>query len=81
MNDIRFKSLEELYKKLLPAFKVKIKDLKRNNIKNIEPIDLWECLKVSSLQNRSNLTLAEMVDDIINISDGVVVDFVLSNRK
>lgn len=64
-----FKSLDELYRKLLPAFKVKINDLKRNKITNIEYKDIWEYLKDNNWKYRSNLTLGEMVNDIINVSE------------
>ena len=44
MDDFRFKSLGELYKKLLPALNTKVGDLKRANIKYIKEIDsIWCC--------------------------------------
>ena len=81
MNDIKFKSLEELYKRLIPAFNVKINDLRRNNIKNIQSEDLWNYLRNKSWNNSTNLSLGEMVNDILNLSDKEIVNYVLSKEK
>lgn len=81
MNDIKFKSLEELYKRLIPAFNVKINDLRRNNIKNIHSEDLWNYLRKNSWNNSTNLSLGEMVNDILNLSDKEIVNYVLSKEK
>lgn len=80
MNDIKFKSLEELYKRLIPAFNVKINDLRRNNIKNIQSEDLWNYLRKKSWNNSTNLSLGEMVNDILNLSDKEIVNYVLSKE-
>lgn len=78
MNELKIKSLEELYQRLIPAFNVKISDLKRNGINNIKKEDIWDYLKNNNWRKKNNLSLAEMVDDIINISNSEVVNFVLS---
>ena len=67
MDDFKFKSLEELYLKLLPAFKVKVADLKRNKIFNINEENIWEYLKINYWQNKKDLTLGEMVNDILTV--------------
>ena len=66
MDEFRFKSLGELYKKLLPALNTKVGDLKRANIKYIKEIDVWNYLKDNYWKNRSDLTLGEMVNDILS---------------
>lgn len=81
MNDIKFKSLEELYKRLIPAFNVKINDLRRNNIKNIQSEDLWNYLRKNSWNNSNNLSLGEMVNDILNLSDKEIINYILSKEK
>lgn len=81
MDDLRFKSLEELYKKLLPAFNVKVNELRRNNINNIKSEDLWRFFKDNNWGKRNNLSLCEMVDDILNTSSNEIVDYLLSDRN
>ena len=51
MDEFRFKSLGELYKKLLPALNTKVGDLKRANIKYIKEIDVWNYLKYNYWKN------------------------------
>lgn len=66
MKEEKFSSLEELYKRLLPALSVKKKEMSRAHMILIEEKDIWSyfCQKVWS--KRGNLTLGEMVDDILN---------------
>ena len=45
MDEFKFKSLEELYKKLIPAFNVRVNDLKRSKINGITREDIWNYLK------------------------------------
>ena len=40
MDEFKFKSLEELYKKLIPAFNVRVNDLKRSKINGITREDI-----------------------------------------
>ena len=81
MEEFKFKSLEELYKKLIPAFNVKINDLRRNNIKGIDRKDIWNYLKNTYWIRREHLTLGEMVDDIINVSDKDLIDYKIKNNN
>lgn len=80
MDEFKFKSLEELYKKLIPAFNVKINDLRRNNIKGIDRKDIWNYLKSTYWMKREHLTLGEMVNDIITVSDKELIDYKINNR-
>lgn len=63
--DIRFKSVEELKNRLMPALKVRKRELKRDNC-NITEEELWNYLLNKYWKNASNLSLAKMVDDILN---------------
>lgn len=69
MDDFKFKSLEELYKKVLPALRTKVAELKRINIAYISEEDVWNYLKGHKWSKRSNLTLGEMVNDILWVSN------------
>lgn len=81
MDELKFKSLEELYKKLIPAFNVRVNDLKRNKINGITKEDIWNYLKNNNWIRREHLTLCEMVDDIINVSDKDLIDYKIKNNN
>ena len=87
MNDIKFKSLEELYKRLIPAFNVKINDLRRNNIKNIQSEDLWNYLRKNTLIAKIfylyfyyGLTIVE-ISKSLNISESSVKNYLYRTLK
>lgn len=81
MDEFKFKSLEELYKKLIPAFNVRVNDLKRSKINGITREDIWNYLKNNNWIIREHLTLGEMVDDIINVSDKDLMDYKIKNNN
>ena len=81
MDDFRFKSLGELYKRLLPALNTKVGDLKRANIKYIKEIDVWNYLKDNYWKNRSDLTLGEMVNDILSTPNFKLEEYVTRTNK
>lgn len=74
MESYRFKSLEELYRKLLPAFRVKVNDLRRHKINYISEKDIWEYLKTSNWTKKQDLTLGEMVNDIITVPNNELIN-------
>ncbi len=56
-----FNSLDELYKKVLPALEIKAKEY--GNI--IAPKDIWDYLAKMVWPKTHDLTLAKIVDDIL----------------
>ena len=60
-----FKSIDELYNRVLPALKSKVSKLKRSNYEITEK-ELWNYLSINKWKNSSNLTLFDIVEDIIN---------------
>ena len=64
-----FKSLEELYKRLKPALKSKCKELNRLGIRYVQEADVWNYLKNNVWSKKNNLTLGEMVNDIMCASN------------
>lgn len=58
---MNFNSLDELYKRVLPALEIKAKEY--GNI--ISPKDIWDYLAKTVWPNSNDLTLAKMVDDIL----------------
>ena len=75
MNEFEFNSLEELYKKLLPALNTKVNELKRNYIRHITEKDIWNYLQKKYWKEASKLTLGEMVDDILSIPNHLIEEY------
>lgn len=69
MESMKFSSLEELYKKLIPAMDTKVSELKLNGISYISIDDIWEYNKKNNWIKSKDLTLSQCVDDILNTSD------------
>ena len=76
MEEIKFHSLNELYKRLLPALRSKKKQLMKNGLPYIHEEDIWNCCKDHCWNNRKNLELYNMVDDILNTSDDVFDNYI-----
>lgn len=70
-------SQTELYKKVLPALRTKRHELMLNGIKIVKEIDIWNYNKEYNWKNAKNLTLASMVDDILNTNDKSYEDYVI----
>lgn len=60
-----FKSLEELYSRIKPALYSKREEFKRSNISYIKEEDIWNYLSSTVWKKKSDLTLSEMVSDIM----------------
>ena len=65
-----FSSMEELYKRCEPALKSKVKDLTRVGVNYVQKADVWNYLKNNVWCKKSNLTLGELVNDIMTVSNG-----------
>jgi hypothetical protein len=76
-----YKSQEELYQGLIPALNVKMKQLKKNNIKDITKEDIWNYLKETKWKNSIDLTLADMVEDIIHSDNSEIISYKNKNKK
>lgn len=59
-----FKNIYELQKRVMPALNKRADDLKKQGIE-ITPMDIWLDLKNSKWINAHNLTLNEIVNDIL----------------
>ncbi len=82
MDDIKFGSVKELYARVLPALRSKKKELIRNKIKYITEQDIWTVLSNNTWKKEQDLTLADIVDDILNIDNTKLVEmYHMSHRK
>ena len=66
---MEFASQYELYKKILPAFNVKKRLMKHNQNNNITNEDIWKYLIENKWKNSHDLTLAEIINDIITLDE------------
>jgi len=62
---MEYSSQLELYLALLPAFKVKHRLLSITNYKDITDEEIWKYLTLTKWRYSHNLTISEMVNDII----------------
>lgn len=65
-----FSSLEELYNRVTPALNSKVKDLTRIGVNYVQKADVWNYLKNNVWCKKSGLTLGEVVNDIMTVSNG-----------
>ena len=63
-----FNSQEELYNRIKPALKSKVKMLKKIGIDYVKEDDIWDYLKDFVWPNQNNLTLSEIVDNIMSLN-------------
>ena len=76
-----YKSQKELYQNLIPALNVKLTLLKNNNYNNITKLDIWNYLKITKWSKSVNLTLAEMVNDIIHTDNKDIDSYLRKTKK
>ena len=62
---MEYQTLKELYQQLIPAFNVKKRILSITKYKEITFEDIWQYLTLNKWRSRNDLTLADMVNDII----------------
>lgn len=62
---IKFNSAYELYNKVLPALRVKRRELNKKG-KNVKENDIFLSLIKDKWKEETNLTLNEVVNDILN---------------
>ena len=71
-----FSSQEELYDRVKPALKSRVKDLKRIGINYVQDVDVWNYLKNNVWGKKSNLTLGEMINDIMTVGNSELENYV-----
>ena len=66
----------DLYKRLTPALNCKKRELERLDINYIKKEDIWNYLLKTKWESVTGLDLSEMVDDILNLDNNELVEFV-----
>lgn len=77
--DINFNSQEELYNRIKPALKTKKREMNRMGYPFIEEEDIWNYLKEIKWKNDKNLSLFQMVTDILN-TDNITISHYLQQK-
>jgi len=79
--DIAFNNIKELYDRVYPALRSKVRELKKNKITYIKEVDIWNCLTQIKWKSTKGLLLSDIVDDILNIDNKIIEDYVKEEIK
>ncbi len=63
--EIEFHNLEELKQRVMPALRLRKREFKKNN-QSVTEEELWNYLKDNYWKKSHQLSLSQMVDDILN---------------
>lgn len=77
--DVIFESLEELMARLKPALTTKKEEMRRNGFEYIKEEDIWNYLKEVKWKVSRDLSLYEMVNDVLN-TDNYLIDKYLKEK-
>lgn len=70
--NIEFSSLEELYRRIKPALHTKKEEMRRAGYIYIKEEDIWNYLKEIKWINSKNLSLYQMVSDVLNVENELI---------
>ena len=77
----KINSQKELYIKLLPALRTKKHELDAAHLKFIKEIDIWNYNKIYNWKDAKGLTIASMVDNILNTPNALYADYTIEKIK
>lgn len=78
MNEsIEFKSLEELYNRVLPALYSKVKELRRLGYNYVTEKDVWNFLATTQWKKTTDLQLHNIISDILYANNTDLYNYVL----
>ncbi len=77
--DIKFETLEELYKRIKPALITKKNEMHRDGYIYIKEEDIWNYLKEIKWKDAKDLSLYDMTSDILN-TDNIIIDNYLKEK-
>ena len=72
---------QKLFNRVKPALKSKIKEIKRLGINNISEDFLFEYLKNNMWKQKKNLTLGEIVNDILMCDNNAFIEFLEKSEQ
>lgn len=77
----KFTTQNDLYIKVLPALKTKKNEMIREGIKMVREIDLWEYNKEFTWRKAKGLTLASIVNDILNTDSKLYEEYIVRRYR
>ena len=77
---MEYNSERELFEDLKGAFKVKLRMIE-GKYDNISMLDIYDYLKLNKWRYAKELTISEIVNDIIDVDIAKVEDFVESRKE
>jgi hypothetical protein len=80
-SKLEFKSLNELYNRVLPALYSKVNELKRQGYKYVTEKDIWNYLVVSNWKNKNDLQLHELISDILYADNYRINEYVMERMN
>lgn len=78
--DIEFKNLEELKKRIMPAIQTKQKELNKK-YKIVTQDDIWNYLIKTKWKKSTNLTLYDIVNDILNLNNEEIKEYAIKRSE
>ena len=73
--EIGFNSLQELYERIKPALTTKKEEMKRHGYTYLKEEDIWNYFKETKWIVSNNLSLYQMVSDVLNTDDILIDDY------
>ena len=81
MVDEKFDSITELYRRVLPALRSKKKELTINKLPFVTEKDIWDYLRNNKWNKETNLTLFDIVNDILMLEESTIIDYIKSKNN
>lgn len=81
MNEFKIYSLDDLFIRVKPALNVKLEDFYQSKRNFIKIEDIFECLSKTKWCYDTNLTLADIVDDILSVKLESVEEYLFKKLR
>lgn len=81
MVNEKFNSINELYKRVSPALRSRVRELKKINLLLVSEKDIWRYLCEKKWKNENDLTLYDIVNDILYVSPEDLVNYLNEKRS
>ena len=76
MNEIYFENVNDLYSRIKPALRSKVKEIKIMHKIDINEEDIFIYLSENKWNKSNNLSLYDMVDDILYLNNDLIIDYI-----
>ena len=80
-DKIEFENVKQLYNRLLPALRTKKEEMKRVGITYIQEEDIWNFLKEKKWKKANDLSLYDMVSDVLNTDNSLIENYLKGKLK